>query len=836
MIVKISIESNINPFTQSQRAVSRYLSLSDTLKWLAGCAAALVSVSNLRADPLEWESIAVYPPKIHLSTTTDLQHVVVVATRSDGVTQDITDKAKYTIADPKLVTWADHILKPASDGETQLEIEWNDHKISAPIQVVDATKTRDVSFALDVMPILTRSGCNNGSCHGAARGKDGFRMSLFGFDPKSDYERITHEIGVRRINLARPDQSLLLLKATGAVQHTGGKRVEPGSEHYKTLLNWLANGATADKSAPPTVDHVDLYPEQAVLEGEGAKQRLVAVASYSDGTTRDVGDLAAFTTNNERCGAVSPSAEITSGVRGEAYVMARFDTSTVGSQVIALPKDASRISLPDTNSYVDRLVGEKLQKLRVKPSELCTDEEFLRRSTIDITGVLPTAEEYREFTAEMAGDKRKQLVDRLLERKEFSEIWAMKWADILMIKTVANRVSPKAAYLYNTWLTERIADNQPIDEIFRELLSATGSVFENPPTNFYQIEQDRLKLSENVAQVFMGVRTQCAQCHNHPFDRWTMDDYYGFAAFFSQIGRKQGEDYRNMIVFNTANGEMKHPVGGANVPPKFLGGAKPDVTGKDRREVMADWITSPENPYFAKSIVNRVWAHFTGVGIVNPVDDFRVSNPASNPELLEELATKLREYKFDFKQLVRDICNSDTYQRSATPNKTNDTDTRNYSHAQVRRVPAESLLDCISQATNTKDKFKGLPLGSRAVQIADGTTSNYFLTTFGRSGRDTVCACEATTDPSLSQALHMVNGDNVGGKISQGKLIKEWRDEKLEPEAILEKLYIRCLGRKPVDNEKEELLKVVAQASDPQTGWEDVFWAVLNSREFIFNH
>ncbi len=796
----------------------------------------MLIASTGRAEAPVWESIAVYPTDIHLATTTDLQHVVVVATRSDGVTLDITENAKFTIADPKFVSWKDYTLKPAMDGETKLDVEWESHKASAAIHVVDATKTRDVSFALDVMPILTRSGCNNGSCHGAARGKDGFRMSLFGFDPKSDYDRITHEIGIRRINLARPDQSLILLKATGAVQHTGGKRVEPDSEHYKTLLRWLANGALADKTPPPAVDRVEMFPRQAVLEGEGGKQRLVTVATYSDGSTRDVGDLAAFTTNNERSNAVDKSAVITSGFRGEAYVMARFDTHTVGSQVIALPKDASRISMPVATNYIDQRVGDKLEKLRVQPSAICTDEEFLRRATIDIVGVLPTAEDHKEFTAEMAGDKRKQLVNRLLERKEFSEIWAMKWADVLMIKTINNLVSNKAAYLYNTWLTEKIAANEPIDEIFSELLSASGSVFENPPTNFYQIERDRLKLSENVAQIFMGVRVQCAQCHNHPFDRWTMDDYYGFAAFFSQVGRKAGEDYRNMVVYNSGSGEMKHPVGGANVAPKFLGGAKPDVTGKDRREVMAEWITSPENPYFAKSVVNRVWAHFTGVGIVNPVDDFRVSNPASNPELLDELATKLREYKFDFKQLVRDICNSDTYQRSATPNESNDGDTRNYSHAQVRRIPAESLLDCISQATNTKDKFRGLPLGARAVQIADGTTSNYFLTTFGRSQRDTVCACEATTDPSLSQALHLVNGDNVGGKISQGKLIKEWRDQKLEPPAILEKIYVRCLGRKPTHKEQADLLKMVTEASDPQVGWEDVFWAVLNSREFIFNH
>ncbi len=807
---------------------------SRTSRWLA--AVTCLNGLSAFANELAWESLAVYPETIHLSSKDDLQHVVVVATRSDGVTQDVTDKATYKFADEKLVDWKDFVVTPKADGKTTLNVSWNNLDSKATIESVQSAKDREISFTLDVMPILTRASCNNGSCHGAARGKDGFRLSLFGFDPKADFDRITREIGIRRINLARPDQSLLLLKAVGAVQHTGGKRIEPDSEHYNKLLAWLSNGAKMDQAAPATVTKVEIFPKQAVLEGEGTQQRIVSVATYSDGTTRDVSDVASFTTNNERSGSVNASAVVTAGLRGEAYVIARFDTHSVGSQIITLPKGAPRISFPDAPNYIDQLVNQKLEKLRVKPSEICTDEEFLRRVSIDLVGVLPTEEEYDEFTKEMAGDKRKQLVEKLLQRKEFNEIWAMKWADLLMIKTIANQVSPKAAFLYNNWLTEKIAADEPVDKIFEELLSATGSVFENPPTNFYT-ERDRLKLAENVAQVFMGVRTQCAQCHNHPFDRWTMDDYYGFAAFFSQIGRKVGEDYRDTIIYNSGSGEVAHPVAGKKVVPKFLGGEIPQIPdGKDRREVMAEWITSDENPYFATSVANRIWAHFLGIGIVNQVDDFRISNPPSNPELLEALSKKLCEYDFNFKKLVLDICTSDTYQRSATANETNEDDTRNYSHAVVRRIPAESMLDCISQVTNSPEKFRGLPVGSRAVQIADGATTNYFLTTFGRSPRATVCACEATTDPSLSQALHLINGSNVGDKIVRGKLINQWIGEKLTPEQILDKLFIRSLSRKPNEKEKEELLKVVKDASKPETGWEDVFWAVLNSREFIFNH
>jgi hypothetical protein len=411
----------------------------------------------------------------------------------------------------------------------------------------------------------------------------------------------------------------------------------------------------------------------------------------------------------------------------------------------------------------------------------------------------------------------------------------MKWAELLMIKTT-NQVSTKATYQYYTWLTERIAANVPLDQMVRELLSATGGTFSNAATNYYQIERDTLKTAENVAQVFLGIRTQCAQCHNHPFDRWTMDDYYSFAAFFSQIGRKQAEDYREQIIFNRGGGEVKHPVGGRVMAPKFLGGAEPDVKGKDRREVLANWLTSAENPMFSRSVANRVWAHFFGTGIVEPVDDIRVSNPPSNPALFNTLGDKLVEYKYDFKQLVRDICNSHAYQRSTERNESNVTDERNFAHANVRRIPAEQMLDCICQVTNAHDKFRGLPLGARAVQIADGQVSTYFLTTFGRAKRETVCACEAKTDPTLSQALHMLNGSTVHGKISRGGLVKSLVAEKKPPEQIIESLYIRSLSRKPTPEEMENLMAVVKQAENPQAGLEDVFWAVLNSREFVFNH
>jgi hypothetical protein len=411
----------------------------------------------------------------------------------------------------------------------------------------------------------------------------------------------------------------------------------------------------------------------------------------------------------------------------------------------------------------------------------------------------------------------------------------MKWSELLQIRST-QIVSYKAALLYFNWLQDQIAGNVPIDQMVKNLLGAQGGTFSNPATNYFQVEQDRLKIAENVAQVFMGMRIQCAQCHNHPFDRWTMDDYYSFAAFFAQIGRKAGADPRETIVFNAGGGEVNHLVGGRAMPPKFLGGAVPDVAGRDRRAVLAEWLASSENPFFAKNLANIVWAHFFGRGIVHEVDDVRVSNPPVNGPLLETLGQRFTEYKYDFKRLVRDICTSRTYQMSTQTNDTNAQDERNFSHATLRRIRAEILLDVISQVTETKDKFAGLPLGARAVQIADGNTATYFLTTFGRATRETVCSCEVKMEPNLGQALHLINGENVHEKIKQGGVVAKMQADGKTPQQIVAELYLRCLSRKPTEEEATAINEQLAGAAEPRAALEDVFWALLNSREFVFNH
>jgi hypothetical protein len=795
----------------------------------------LLAQSAMAAELVE---LRVFPKEVQLTTRRAFQSVVVQGLYADGLTRDLTQSAEWKIADEKLVRREGAVLLPVADGQTQVTLTAGGKSQQIPITVSQATTERPVSFKLDVMPIFMKAGCNTGSCHGAARGKDGFRLSLFGFDPDGDHFRITREQPGRRIDLSMPESSLMVLKATGAVPHTGGKRYPPESALNKTMVEWIAAGVPQDPADQVRCVGIELYPRQAVMDGAGSTQQVVVVARYSNGTARDVTSLAAFFSSNDTSAGINESGLVTAGDRGEAFVMARFDVFTVGSQFLALPKGLKYEAAPEEPvNYIDQLVAEKLKKIRLNPSPLCTDEEFLRRVSIDLVGLLPSYEEYQAFMEDQDLHKREKKIDELLGRKEFAELWVSKWAEWLMMRSGGtNQIAEKSIFLYYQWLVDQIANNVPMDQMVREIISSTGGTFSEPQTNFYEIERDQLKVAENVAQIFMGMRIQCAQCHNHPFDRWTQDDYYNFAAFFSQIGRKRGEDVREQIVFNRGGGEVKHPVTGKNAVPKFLGGAQPDVAGKDRRDVLAKWLASPENPFFASNFANRIWHHFFGIGIVEPFDDVRVSNPPSNPELLETLARKFTEYNYDFKKLVRDICVSKTYQRSTQRNESNLTDERNFAHQTVRRIKAESMLDIISEVTNTKDDFAKLPPGARAVQIADGNTTTYFLQTFGRATRETACSCEVRMEPTLSQALHLMNGDVVNSKMVQGGVLKKLKAEKLTPQQIVDRLYVSCLTRHPTQAEKDSLAPLFREGANVDQGLEDVYWALLNSREFLFNH
>lgn len=784
----------------------------------------------------ELTELRVFPTSVSLTTKRDFQTVVVQGIFDDGLTRELTSEATWSIQNPELLEQNGNRLTPKADGETKLTVSAGGKSVEIPVIVSKASEDRPVSFKLDVMPVLTKAGCNTGSCHGAARGKDGFNLSLFGYDPDGDFYRITREQPGRRVDLAVAESSLLVEKAVGAVPHTGGKRFDVGSGLYNVLVEWIHDGTPTDPAEQAVCVSIEMSPKQAVLDGTGESQQTLVMATYSDGTVRDVTKLAAYTTSNETAITVSDEGLVTAAERGEAFVMARFDVHTVGAQFLSLPKGLEYQEQPfEPVNYIDELVALKLKKLRLHPSEQCSDEEFLRRVYVDLIGLTPTHDEYTAFMASSEPQKRAKLIDELLNRKEFTEVWVSKWAEWLMMRS-SNQVSQKSIFLYYQWLVEQIAGNVPMDQMVQEILSSSGGTFTTPQTNFYEIERDQLKIAENVAQIFMGMRIQCAQCHNHPFDRWTQNDYYNFAAFFSQVGRKQGEDFREQIIFNRGGGEVQHPVTKQNATPVFLGGTQPDLAGKDRREVVAKWLASPENPFFAKNFANRIWHHFFGIGIVEEIDDFRISNPASNPELLDALAEKLTEYKYDMRKLISDICNSKTYQRSTRRNESNASDEANFAHQSIRRIKAESMLDIISHVTSTKDDFSKLPVGARAVQIADGATSTYFLATFGRATRETACSCEVKMEPTLSQALHLLNGDTVNTKMQQGNLVKTLTDQGLTPPQIVEHLYVITLCRKPTQAEMDALAPLYAEGVNVPQGLEDTFWALLNSREFLFNH
>ena len=817
------------------------LPLLNRPRWLSSLlivfCAALLSANAKETRQLA--DVKVFPPEVNLQTRQDRQSLVVQAIYSDGATRDVTSEATISLADKAVARLEKQTLTPLADGKTQLEVKFDGKAVKVPVQVDKAKDTRGVSFRLDVVPVFSKAGCNSGNCHGSSRGKDGFRLSLFGYDPEGDYHRLTRENIGRRVNLALPEESLVLEKGLGIVQHTGGERFKKDTELYNTILEWLKAGAPNDATNVAKVVGVDIMPRNAVLEGAGASQQFTVRAKYSDGTDRDVTPLAVFINNNDVAVKVSDAGKVTAAKSGESFIMARFDSFTVGSQVIVVPKDTPYEFPKDAvaQNYIDELVHAKHKKLRITPSGVCDDQTFIRRAYLDITGKLPSPEEVKKFVDDSSGAKRQHLIDDLLGRKEFADLWVMKWAELLQIRSRNDEFSYKAALQYYNWLQDKMLNNVPINKIVQDLLTASGSNLKNAAASYYQIERDTLKIAENTAQVFMGMRIQCAQCHNHPFDQWTMDDYYSFASFFPQVGRKAGEDPRETIIYDRGDGEVRHPVGNKSLKPKFLGGEQPEIKKEQtRREVLAKWIASPENTWFAKNLANIVWAHFMGKGIIDPVDDVRVSNPPSNPELLDALGAKFTEYGYDFKRLVRDICNSRTYQLSTRANDTNAQDDRNFAKASVRRQRAEVLLDCISQVTETKDKFQGLPRGARAVEIADGNTSTYFLTAFGRASRQSVCSCEVKTEPNLSQALHLLNGDTVNQKIREGGLVKKLLKDGKQPPQVIEELYLRCFGRKPTSDEAEKLNKFLVDAKDPEPVLTDLFWALLNSKEFIFNH
>lgn len=709
------------------------------------------------------------------------------------------------------------------------------------------------SFRNEVQPILTRYGCNMGACHGAAAGQGGFRLSLRGFDDDGDYLSVTRSAMGRRINEHEPARSLLLLKAVKAVPHKGDKRFEMDSEAWKTLADWVAHGAPGPKADDARITALSVSPK--TLSGlPGHKQALRVTATFSDGRTQDVTRWTKFNATNASVATVNDDGLVTVTGSGEgtvsAWYLSRLDIATV-SIAQQEPVNAGLFAQFKPRNFIDERVLEKLRALNIPPSARCTDGEFIRRAFLDTLGILPTAEETQTFLADSSPDKRDRLVEALLKRPEFVDYWTHRWSDLLLVNS--DKLSAEGMWAYYHWIRSRVAANAPWDGMVRELLTATGSTLENGAGNFFLLHDEPTRLSETVSVAFLGTAMNCAKCHNHPLEKWTNDEYFAFANLFARVRTKNGATADERIVFSATEGDLVQPLTGRPQAPRTLETAKAlDITApEDRRLAMAAWVTSADNRLFKRTITNRVWANFFGVGLVESVDDIRITNPASNEQLMDEACAHLVNHKFDLKALMRTILQSETYQRSSQALAQNAKDTRYYSHFYPRRLKAEVLLDSISQVTavpttfaidrrnanrGTKDTY---PMGFRALQLPDSNIASYFLKSFGRADRIATCECERTNEPSMAQALHITNGDTLNQKLAaENNRISRLLASGLSDEKIVHEAYAMALARAPTATEKSkaEALLAHSRPEERRLILEDLFWGLMSSKEFLFNH
>jgi hypothetical protein len=707
--------------------------------------------------------------------------------------------------------------------------------IAAVLLMPCAADARPFHFENDIVPIFGRHGCNAAGCHGKAEGQGGFKLSVFGSDPDFDFNAITKEGRGRRAFAPAPDESLLLKKASGRTAHGGGTKIPFGSEDYRTLRAWVSEGMPFGSPDAPRVVALRVEPAERVMGMRGA-QPLKVVATYSDKSVSDVTRHARFQTNNESIASVSPGGLVTIlDVPGEVAVMAAY-LGEVGLFRAIVPRAGERVAnpLPKFNA-VDELVDRKLAKLNVAPSPVCDDAEFLRRAFLDLTGTLPTPDEAREFLKEGAKDRRAKLVDDLLARPAFADLWAMRWADLLRVDRQA--LGHQKSLAYYRWIRDGIATNKPFDRFARELVTAEGPLPESGPANFYTAVKKPGEMASTLSQVLLGVRIACAECHHHPFDRWSQHDYHGMVAFFTPVGTRGGRDSEAVVA--AGDPQTKHPRTGKAVFAHALGAPEPGAnpTG-DRRLELADWMTKPDNPFFARNVANRTWAWLLGRGIVEPVDDVRGTNPPSNPELLDALAKHLVAHKYDVRSLIKLVMASRVYQTSSAPNETNEKDAQNFSRGLLKRPDAEVLLDMVCQATGVPERFQGSPGVTRAVQLWDSKARNDFLKLFGRPVRATACECERTKEPSVSQVLNLLNSPDLQAKLShEGGTVARLAAEVKDDAELADELYLTFFARFPTGEEKAaavaHLGKVPAKRREAA---EDFAWALLNSIEFLFNH
>jgi uncharacterized protein DUF1549/uncharacterized protein DUF1553 len=712
----------------------------------------------------------------------------------------------------------------------------------AGVGVAVADEQRPIHFEHDIVPILSRFGCNSSGCHGKAEGQNGFKLSVFGFDPAADHRALTMEGRGRRVFSASPDQSLLLLKASGGMPHGGGLRIPTERPEYETLRQWIAQGCPVGNADAPRAVKIEVSPAEQTL-AMGQTQRLIVTATYSDGQQRNVTPLARFQSNHDGLATVSEDGVVTAGqTPGIVAVMASFaDNVAVFHAVIPRGEKIEPYPAATEHNFIDTHVYRRLKQLQIVPADICTDAEFLRRVYLDLIGTLPTAAEARKFLADERTNRRALLVDELLARPEFADYWALKWSDLLRVDRQA--LGHQGAYAQYRWIRQSLAEGKPFDQLAREIVVASGPLTENPPANFFKAAPEPGKAASTLSQVFLGVRIECAQCHHHPYDRWGQDDYFAMAAYFAPLSRKTtplGE-----VLVASGNAEATHPRTGAKVLPRPLGEgqvskSRPPTPVSDPRTELADWMTSADNAFFARNLANRVWAHLLGRGLVEPVDDVRATNPPSNRELLDALAAEFVKQKFDMRGLIRTICASRVYQHSARPNATSERDEQNFSRALLKRLDAEVLLDAVCQTTGVPEKFSGAAAGTRAIQLWDSQVEHDFLRLFGRPVRASACECERVVEPSVAQVLHLLNSERVQQKLSHenGRIARLCR-EQADDGRLAEELYLTIFSRYPTDGERKVAQRHLQSAVDVgsrQAAAEDLAWTMLNSLEFVFNH
>jgi hypothetical protein len=798
------------------------------------------------------KGLQAYPTKISINGGDDAPQLLITATLSNGKPVDISSDVTYDVANPKLarITSSGRII-PLGNGSTTVTANFAGKSVQVPLTAEHVGENLPINFPNQVVPIFTKIGCNSGGCHGKASGQNGFKLSLLGFEPEVDYLALVKEGRGRRLFPAAPDSSLLLLKATGQVAHGGGRKIEKDSEEYKIVRRWIAAGMPYGKPDDPIVKKITIYPEHRVVDKQG-RQQLVVYAHYTDGSVEDITRRAQYDSNEQEIANVDPAGLVTSFANtGQAAIMARYQGQvTVFTAIVPLGQPIPAYKFDSTN-FIDKLVQKKWQELGIVPSELSSDEQFIRRVYLDICGTLPTPKQVLDFVADKDVKKRDKLVDYLLERPEYAYYFATKWADVLRVKRGNQLTRAYGTYAFHGWIRDAIATDKPYDDLVREVLGAIGDEGKNPPTVWYKDIQNAEQFVDNASQVFLGLRLACANCHHHPYEKWSQDDYWGLAAFYARVGRKQvpvpgqqqqGQQGARQVIFVNTNGNVVNKRTNRPAVPRPLDGEAVSFTsGSDPRDHLLDWMVDGKNPFFARAVANRYWAHFFSRGIVDPLDDMRVTNPPSNPELLDALAEDLVNNKYSLKHLVATICKSRVYQLSSTPNDFNKHDKQSFARYYPKRMSAEVLLDAVSQVTDSPAQFNGVPRDkfapNRAIMLPDESFQSYFLDVFGRPQRISSCECERVSEANLAQTLHLLNSDEVQGKLNRagGRADALAKDPRSDDEKM-DELFLWCWGKKPTDEQRKQVTEHIAKhQKTKKDAYEDILWALVNSKAFVFN-